>query len=151
MSVSDDLNFNNTANGWYKNAVEHGFYEDDITLRNILLKLGNPTDEDAAAARDLLGVTLTQTEGLSTFYGVTWKLSRMALIMSELGEACEAIRKPSLKSEHLPNVRLVEEELADVIIRVGDFAASEAIDMDRAVELKAAYNKSRPFKHGKLA
>lgn len=151
MPISDDLNFNNASNGWLKNAIDHGFYEDHDTLRNILLKLGNPTDEDAAAARDLLGVTLHQTEGLSTFYNVTWKLSRMALIMSEVGEACEAIRKPSLKSEHLPNVRLVEEELADVLIRVGDFAASEAIDLDRAVELKAAYNKSRPHMHGKLA
>jgi hypothetical protein len=40
-------------------------------------------------------------------------------------------------------------ELADLIIRVLDLAASERIDIDTAVRLKVAYNATREILHGR--
>jgi NTP pyrophosphatase (non-canonical NTP hydrolase) len=41
-----------------------------------------------------------------------------------------------------------EEEIADILIRSLDFAATLKIDTDRAVRIKMAYNKTRPERHG---
>lgn len=40
-------------------------------------------------------------------------------------------------------------ELADVILRVLDICEHEGIDMQAVLELKLAYNETRPFKHGR--
>lgn len=39
-------------------------------------------------------------------------------------------------------------ELADVIIRIGDFCGKHGIDLETAVKQKLAYNKTRPHRHG---
>ena len=44
----------------------------------------------------------------------------------------------------------VEDELADALIRLLDLTAALGIDIDKHVRLKRRYNKSRPWKHGKL-
>ncbi len=40
-------------------------------------------------------------------------------------------------------------ELADVVIRVADMAATYGIDLGSAIERKMKYNKGREFLHGK--
>lgn len=42
-----------------------------------------------------------------------------------------------------------EDELADATIRIFDLAAGLGIDLERHIELKRKYNKTRPYKHGK--
>lgn len=43
-------------------------------------------------------------------------------------------------------------ELADILIRVFDTAEAYGIDLQQALEIKAAYNRGRPYRHGgKLA
>lgn len=39
-------------------------------------------------------------------------------------------------------------EMADIIIRVLDACAALGIDIDRALQLKTEFNKTRPHKHG---
>lgn len=39
-------------------------------------------------------------------------------------------------------------ELADILIRVFDTAEAYGIDLQQALEIKAAYNRSRPYRHG---
>lgn len=73
---------------------------------------------------------------------------KIALMHSELSEALEADRK-NLDAEHIPGFTGVEEELADVIIRILDFAGHHQLRLGEALSAKIAYNLTRPFKHGK--
>lgn len=44
----------------------------------------------------------------------------------------------------------IPSELADVIIRVLDFCGANDIDIEGVVEMKMEYNKTRPYKNGKV-
>lgn len=65
----------------------------------------------------------------------------LMLIVSELGEALEALRKDDLDN--------FSEELADVAIRLFDLAEGRGIDLETAILKKIEINKQRPYKHGK--
>jgi NTP pyrophosphatase (non-canonical NTP hydrolase) len=75
-----------------------------------------------------------------------WKEPRavselLMLIVSELGEACEADRKEDWNN--------LKEEIADTFIRLGDMCEALDIDIESEIRKKMDYNKTRPMKHGK--
>lgn len=73
---------------------------------------------------------------------------KIALMHSELSEALEADRK-DLPSDHIPQFSGVEEELADALIRIFDFAGHFNLRLAEAFVAKAQFNLGREFKHGK--
>ena len=73
---------------------------------------------------------------------------QIALMHSELSEALEAIRRGNPMSEKILGFTLLEEELADTIIRIIDMAAHQRLNLARAILTKADYNKTRPHRHG---
>lgn len=90
----------------------------------------------------------------------------LMLVTSELGEAMEAHRKGTFanweayesnlkKGENVPeNFKKhikdsFEDEIADAIIRLLDMAAGLNIDLDKQIEAKLDYNRSRARFHGK--
>lgn len=135
----------------HTNAVEHGFWE----------VLGDD------------GIVIKDGEEKNTF------AKCMALVVTEIGEAIEADRKKSWLKDKDTDYRIgeerntmaefvekstveerndftrevlkgnVEEEIADVIIRILDLSGHYNIDLDSIVRLKMDYNASRPYKHNK--
>lgn len=74
----------------------------------------------------------------------------IALAHSELSEALEALRKGNPASKKISECTHVEEELADLVIRVMDMAQARGWRVGSAIVAKMEYNKKRPVKHGKL-
>jgi hypothetical protein len=80
-------------------------------------------------------------------------LCRHMLMVTEIAEASEAVRKPDKQDDHLPQFPAEAVELADAVIRIMDYAAHKSIaegwDLGNVILKKCEYNRSRPFKHGK--
>jgi hypothetical protein len=75
------------------------------------------------------------------------------LIVSEIAEATEEVRRgaPDKWNRDDPNGKPEGEavEMADALIRILDYMAYRGWDIDAIVEEKLAYNRTRPYKHGK--
>lgn len=69
------------------------------------------------------------------------KSELLMLIVSELGEACEALRRNDRKN--------FAEELADTVIRILDCCEAFRIDLNEEIHKKIRKNKKRKYKHGK--
>ena len=74
---------------------------------------------------------------------------RMALIHAEISEALEALRDGNPSSNKIMEFINLEEELADAVIRIMDYAFGKDLDIAGAILAKLEYNKSREFMHGK--
>lgn len=68
-------------------------------------------------------------------------LGKLMLVVSELGEAAEAVRKADTSN--------FAEELADAFIRLMDITAACEIDIEMEIDRKMMINRQRPFRHGK--
>ena len=76
----------------------------------------------------------------------------LMLIVTELAEAMEAVRVGDPMSKTIAPFSTVEEELADAIIRILDFAEHRGFELEKAIRAKMAVNANRPYRHGeKLA
>ena len=113
------LGINGLCREAYRNAVEHGFYENSKTTEQALISMG------------------LELEAHST----QMKLSKLALIGSEVGEAVRAV-------QHGDNAGLAE-ELADICIRVFDMCGWLDIELGNEIIRKMEINRARPYMHGK--
>ncbi len=72
----------------------------------------------------------------------------LMLAVTELAEAMEAIREGDPPSDKIPDFSKLEEELADTVIRILDFAGARGYDLQGALRAKIDYNETRPYRHG---
>lgn len=98
-------------------------------------------------------------------------LAALMLVVSEIAEACEEVRKGTpvvyfntengvVTTQDLGgemNLRVGEElqkpegeliELADAVIRIFDYCAHRGYDLESAIKAKSEYNKTRSYRHG---
>lgn len=68
--------------------------------------------------------------------------AKLCLIHSEISEAMEGARK-DLMDDHLPHRKMIEVELADVMIRIMDLAGAMQLDPGGAMVEKLLYNTQR--------
>lgn len=129
----------------HEDNIRKGFYDEHRDLMKLLILKGSPD----------------QTRS----YGQAFIDQRLALIMSEAGEAVECNRKnlranlkgvvSSFEGEDFKQAFRVhvkdtlEDEIADIIIRCLDLSGFLKIDIQKHVDLKLRYNKMRAYKHGK--
>ena len=73
----------------------------------------------------------------------------IALMHSELSEVLEGLRKGNPPSGKIPKFTSVEEEIADLFIRAGDYIEAKKLRIVEAIVAKMKYNSIRPYKHGK--
>ena len=66
----------------------------------------------------------------------------LMLIVSEVAEAMEGERK-GVMDNHLPTRKMSEVELADVLIRIFDYAGAAGYDLSGALREKLLYNINR--------
>jgi NTP pyrophosphatase (non-canonical NTP hydrolase) len=81
-------------------------------------------------------------------HGYESKATKIALIHSELSEMLEGLRGKKM-DDKLEHRTMEETELADALIRIFDYAGGYGLDLGGAVMEKLAYNRQRPYKHGK--
>ena len=80
--------------------------------------------------------------------GTCNQYEKIALMNSELSEAIEFLRQGDNYSDHIPDFKGVEEEFADVIIRILDYAEAFGLDIPEAVLAKIKFNENRRYRHG---
>ena len=74
--------------------------------------------------------------------------SKLMLIVTEIAEGMEAVRKDNLDGVEPMSDSLCE-ELADAVIRICDLCGHLNLDLDTAIRNKMEYNKTREYLHGK--
>lgn len=83
----------------------------------------------------------------------TTALERLALIASEVGEAISEYQRTGNGSGFYTEVdgkpEGLDVELADIVIRILDYAQEEGINLGSVLVHKMAYNARRPYRHGK--
>lgn len=70
------------------------------------------------------------------------------LIVTEVAECVEGLRHGNPPSEHIPEFKASEEELADVVIRCMTLANSQGWRLAEAIEAKMIFNEGRSYRHG---
>jgi hypothetical protein len=116
----------------YGNSERHGFWQDYEAVLSLI---------------DHFGPATTEMRGK---YILDTKLHKIALIVSELGEAVEGVRKPCF-DKHCTIFSSEAIELADTIIRIMDYCGKFGVPIAHAVVAKMRYNATRPHMHGKGA
>ena len=84
-------------------------------------------------------------------------LEAMALLHTEVSEAVEAWRKwgtddatdPTIEPNLIHKPEGIGSEFADVLIRRLDDCGRFGIDLEAEYHRKMAYNRTRPYRHGK--
>lgn len=127
----------------HNNAVAKGFWDDYANTLGMIL-----WDCEACKYNSyVFGTKDGCKEGnpekchAAVHYKNVFTSSALMLVVSELGEAVEGLRKGDKEN--------LAEELADTCIRIFDLCGGLQIDLETAIYDKMQKNLARPSKHGK--
>jgi NTP pyrophosphatase (non-canonical NTP hydrolase) len=106
----------------HENAVEHGWWEGERNVGMLIALMHSELSEALEEYR-------SDADPKAIYYSGGGYIAP---------QPTECAKKP----EGIPI------ELADVCIRIFDFCGAYDIDLEKAIEIKMAYNKTRPYRHG---
>ena len=112
----------------HRNAIEHGFYNDDI-------------DEHLLFARNIALIHSEVSEALEA------DRKGLRANMEAFDKHKEILSADENFTKYIKDS--VEDELADAVIRIFDYCGHARIDLERHIIEKMRYNALRPFKHNK--
>ncbi len=121
---------NELAKRAHENAVSKGWWQEE-----------RPFAEQIALMHSELSETLEEYRDGRGFNEVYYSCPPQA-DCSEAKSQSSCDGCPHNKPEGIPI------ELADVIIRILDTCGQYGIDIEEAIQIKMAFNKTRPYKHG---
>ena len=82
--------------------------------------------------------------GLPEMFRNARKGLKLALVVGEIGEALEAVRKNMGPDNHLPQFSAEEVEIADAVIRLMNYATDQKLRLAEAIVAKNEFNRNRP-------
>lgn len=121
-------NLNEMAKEVHQNAVEHGWWEEERSIGEIIALCHSELSEALEEHRN----------NKPQIYFVGYDMQDRKIVKDAPFEGAYGICKPEGTAI----------ELADCIIRILDYCAHEGIDVEKAIEIKHEYNKTRPYRHG---
>ena len=124
------MNWNHLRDEAHHDAVAHGWWDNPPEFGTVIALIQSEASEALTEARN-------GHEPNETYF--VCKATRLPCCHCQPG-ACSG---RSLKPEGIPY------EFADIIIRVLDACGQYGIDINAAIAEKMAFNKTRPYKHGK--
>ena len=111
----------------YKVNVEKGFWEDRKNVGEVLMLIVSELGEAFAHRK-----------------------SRKALVELFDAKAIDRTDAEDYQADFEQCIKdTFEDEIADTVIRIFDMCEGFGIDLERHIELKLEYNRTRPYKHGK--
>ena len=120
-----------TLNEWAKeiheNAVAHGWWDDERSFGDIVALCHSELSEALEEYRS--NRPMAYVFGDNDFMGEP-----------------EIIEDTSMWGNRKPEG--IATEMIDCIIRILDWCGKENLDVDKLLELKHSYNKTRPYRHG---
>lgn len=134
---------NELAAAVHRNAVDHGWWEEERSLPEILMlcvsELAEALEEYRSGAPMVYcGSKNPACEGLAASERVTYQKINGEEYFTPCVLCNEADKKPEG----------IAIELADCMICVLDYCGHAGIDIEQAIRIKHEYNKSRPYRHG---
>lgn len=131
------MNVNEWVKEIHRNAVEHGWWDEDRTLAEIIALCHSELSE--ALEEDRKGNPMV-------YY-----------VCENNGLPCEELKCMDYDPDDHdceifklnPKPEGIATEMADCVIRIFDWAGKMGIDLERIIREKHEYNRTRPYKHGK--
>ena len=117
-------------------AIEKGFYEKPVELGTALMLITSELSEALEADRN------DRRANLKAFEVLLNDSNNLDFSKDELKEYLSNNFELMMKDT-------LEDELADAVIRICDLCGHLNIDLEKHIEHKLSYNKSRDAKHGK--
>jgi len=123
------MNINELTKDIHKNAVEHGWWEEERSFGEIIALCHSELSEALEEYRNCKPIRYYVCDGH---------------ICTDDCNTCEN----DCRHERDDKPEGLEIELADTIIRILDYCGHVGIDIEEAIRIKHEYNKTREFRHG---
>lgn len=133
------MNINKLIKEAHQTAVEHGWHEEERSFGDVIALIHSEASEALEEAR--AGNKPTQT-----YYECKYSNKKTCNYYCHGLDLCGIEGKPVCQHAKPCGI---PSEFADLLIRVFDTCGEYEIDLEAALKEKMAFNKTRPYKHGK--